>query len=106
MYPWDGEAYMPYSWFDSSWGRTAFRNYDIWYKEMSYLRVNSIRLGYNFGERVTHKLGVAAARLSVEARNPFVWGSSYKGYFDPETFGNIYAQPLPKTFSVGLDLTF
>ena len=100
------DMYLAYTWFDDQMGRTAFQNYDIWYKEMSYLRVNSIRLGYNFGERVTRKLRVAAARISVEARNPFVWGGSYKGYFDPESFGNIYAQPLPKTFSVGLDLTF
>ena len=28
------------------------------------------------------------------------------GYFDPETYGNIYTQPLAKTFSCGIDLTF
>ena len=44
--------------------------------------------------------------ISFEARNPFVFGSSYKGYFDPETYGNIYTQPLAKTFSCGIDLTF
>lgn len=87
-------------------GIQAFRGYDIWFKNMSYLRVNSIRLGYNLPEKIAKKLHVANARISAETRNPFVWGSSYKGYFDPESYGNIYAQPLPKTFSVGLDLTF
>lgn len=101
----EGDQMMAYYWFDGQ-GRTPFRNYDIWYKDMSWLRVNSIRLGYNFGEKVTRKLGLAAARVNFEARNPFVWGSSYDGYFDPESFGNIYSQPMPRTFSCGLDLTF
>ncbi len=87
-------------------GILAFRNYDIWYKKMSYWRINSIRLGYNLPERLTKKLHLSHARISAETRNPFVCGKSYTGYFDPETFGNIYAQPLPRTFSVGLDLTF
>ena len=87
-------------------GITAFRNYDFWFKKMNYLRVNSIRLGYNLPEKLAKKLYLANARISAEARNPFVFGSSYKGYFDPESYGNIYNQPLPKTFSVGLDLTF
>ena len=73
---------------------------------MSYWRINSIRLGYNLPEKLTKKLHLAHARISAETRNPFVCGKSYTGYFDPETFGNIYAQPLPRTFSVGLDLTF
>lgn len=87
-------------------GIQAFKNLDIWFKERSYLRVNSIRLGYNLPEKVIRKLSLANARVSAEARNPFVWGSSYKGYFDPESYGSIYAQPQPRTFSVGLDLTF
>jgi hypothetical protein len=87
-------------------GIQAFRNYDIWFKKMNYLRVNSIRLGYSLPEGIARKLNLAQARISAEARNPFVFGSSFKGYFDPESYGNIYSQPLPKTFSVGLDLTF
>ena len=73
---------------------------------MSYLRVNSIRLGYSLPDNVLKKLGFGVARISVEARNPFVIASSYKGYFDPETCGNVYTQPLPRTFSCGIDLTF
>ena len=49
---------------------------------------------------------MAGVRVSAEVRNPWVVATNYKGYFDPESYGNIYAQPLPKTFSVGLDLTF
>lgn len=87
-------------------GITAFRNFDYWYKEMSYWRINSIRLGYNLPDALLKKLRMSGARVSAEVRNPWVIATSYKGYFDPETYGNIYAQPLPKTFSVGLDVTF
>lgn len=100
-----GDQMMAYYWYDEQ-GRTAFQNHDTWFKEMSYLRVNNIRLGYNLGDRLLKKLRLAAARINFEARNPFVIGSSYKGYFDPESYGNIYSQPMPKTFSCGLDLTF
>lgn len=84
----------------------SFRKYDIWFKKMSYMRINSIRLGYSIPAEALKKIGFASARISFEARNPFVFGTSYKGYFDPETYGNIYSQPLAKTFSCGIDLTF
>lgn len=102
----EGELNLAYQWLDGQDPANSFSNYDIWFKKRSYLRVNSIRLGYNLSEQVARKLHLASARLNVETRNPFAFGSSYKGYFDPETYGNIYAQPIARTFSVGLDLTF
>lgn len=100
----DSENDLLYSWMGDSEG--AFRNYDYWFKNMSYWRVNSIRLGYSLPDRMVKKLRLGAARVSFEARNPFVIATNYDGYFDPETWGNSYTQPLPKTFSFGLDLTF
>jgi len=84
----------------------AFRDLDIWYKEVSFIRVNSIRLGYDLPSSILNKLGVSSAKLSVEARNPFVFGTNFNGFFDPESYGNIYAQPIPKSISVGLNVTF
>ena len=84
----------------------SFRKYDIWFKQRSYMRVNSIRLGYALPAETLKKIGFSSARVSLEARNPFVLGTAYKGYFDPETYGNIYSQPLARTFSCGIDLTF
>lgn len=102
-----GEAdAMIYNWYNSDDPANSFKNYDYWFKNMSYLRVSSIRLGYTLPADIVKKLRLGSARLSFEARNPFVIASSYKGYFDPETWGNIYTQPLPKTFSCGLDITF
>ncbi len=84
----------------------SFRKYDIWFKQRSYMRINSIRLGYALPAETLKKIGFSSARVSLEARNPFVLGTAYKGYFDPETYGNIYSQPLARTFSCGIDLTF
>lgn len=83
-----------------------YNNLDIWSKNMSYLRINSIRFGYTLPSTVAKKLHLAAVRVSVEARNPFVISTNYDGYFDPESYGNIYAQPLARTISLGLNLTF
>jgi len=68
--------------------------------------VNSIRLGYAFPEKITRKLHMAGLRIHFEARNPFVIASNYDGYFDPETYGSIYSQPMARTYSVGLNITF
>ena len=100
----DAENDLYYSWMGNSTG--AFKDYDYWFKDMSYLRVNSIRLGYSLPDNIVQKLRLGAARVSFEARNPFVIATNYDGYFDPETWGNAYTQPLPRTFSFGLDLTF
>ena len=83
-----------------------YNYFDTWIKKISYVRVNTIRLGYSLPDAALRKLRVAALRIHFEARNPFVFGSSHKGYFDPETYGNIYMQPIPRTFSVGVNLTF
>ena len=83
-----------------------YKYLDIWVKEMNYLRCSSIRLGYNFSKNVLEKLHLSSARLSFEARNPFVISNNYDGYFDPETYGNIYAQPIAKSYSVGINVGF
>jgi TonB-linked SusC/RagA family outer membrane protein len=83
-----------------------FRDLDIWYKEVNFLRVSSIRLGYTIPKEILSKWGIAGARINLETRNPFVFATNYDGYFDPETLGNIYAQPMSKTVTVGVNLTF
>jgi hypothetical protein len=79
---------------------------DTWTSEMSYMRLSSVRLGYTFPKAFTDQINIQSIRFNVEARNLFVISSDYKGYFDPETFGNIYAQPVPKSFTLGCNVTF
>ena len=104
------DPYYLYNWileqYNSISGASLFDNLNIWYKKINYFRVNSIRLGYAFPEKITRKLHMAGLRIHFEARNPFVIASNYDGYFDPETYGSIYSQPMARTYSVGLNITF
>lgn len=93
-------------WLGSFDPANTYYSYDIWAKRMSYWRFSSIRLGYNLrGTDVDSDL-FETIRFSTEVRNPFVISSDYSGYFDPETYGNIYAQPVARTVSFGVNVTF
>lgn len=99
-------AGIDYLWMESFDPGNSYRYLDTWVKEISYLRVNSIRLGYTIPSKVLAGKFIESCRFNAEARNPFVFGTNYDGYFDPETYGNIYAQPIAKSFSIGVNLTF
>ena len=97
---------MAYNWYSSASPLDTYKLLDTWVKEMSYMRLSSVRLGYTLPKKASEKIFIESIRFSAEARNLFVISSDYKGYFDPETFGNIYAQPIPKSFSLGCNITF
>ncbi|MCP9611169.1 SusC/RagA family TonB-linked outer membrane protein [Coprobacter tertius] len=101
-----GNAKYAYDWINGMDPGNSFRYLDFWVKDISYLRVSSIRLGYTLPQSILKKTFISSARVNVEARNPFVFGTNYKGYFDPELYGSLYAQPLARTFSVGVNLSF
>lgn len=100
-----GDSWMAHSWYGLADTYNTFRYLDIWAKEISYVRISSIRLGYTLPNTLLDKLKLQHARVSLEGNNLFVFGSNYSGYFDPETYGNIYAQPISKSFTIGLNLT-
>ena len=52
------------------------------------------------------KIGVRSASVSLEGRNLFVVASDYTNYLDPETMGNPYATPLPKSAIFTLNVGF
>ena len=99
------DGWMANKWFADNRANT-YALLDTWAKEISYLRISSIRLGYTLPKQFTDSLGVSTLRLSVEGRNLFVFSNGYDGYFDPETYGNIYAQPIQKSVTVGFNLAF
>ena len=100
----ENKYWMEYSNYDAV--KLYRTNLDIWAKEMNYLRVNNIRLGYKLPKEILSKANISGAKISFEARNPFVIADNYDGYFDPETYGNIYAQPIQKSYTVSLNVTF
>lgn len=83
-----------------------YNNASLWVKKQNYMRVQSIRLGYELPFELIKKLGISQAKVALEGRNLFVFGSNYHNYLDPETMGNPYAQPIPKSFTFSLNLNF
>ncbi|RZF62165.1 SusC/RagA family TonB-linked outer membrane protein [Sphingobacterium corticibacterium] len=102
----DNARWIAYSWMMDNDPVKSFGYYDIWAKNMSYVRINSIRLGYTMPSKIAKRIGAGNIRFNVEGRNLFVFGDSYDGYFDPETYGNFYAQPITKSFTFGLSAQF
>lgn len=86
--------------------QNLFRQLDIWVKKQNYFRFQSIRLGYDLPEKWLKPIGVKSASVSLEGRNLWVIASNYHNYLDPETMGNPYAAPIPKSFIFGLNVNF
>lgn len=76
-----------------------------WKKDMSFLRVKNIEIGYNFPKEIIQKIGASNARLFLSGNNLFCF--SKFNMWDPELGANDGLQyPAMKTVSVGFDLTF
>ena len=97
---------LVYNWYNSFDAGRTYDDLDIWVKDMSYIRISSIRLSYALPARHLEKLKLSGLNFNIEGRNLFVFGSDYDGFFDPETYGSLYAQPIPKVISAGFNLTF
>lgn len=76
---------------------------DYYVENASFLRMDNINLGYNFGKVINNK---ASLRVSANVQNVFVI-TKYKG-IDPELSGGIDNNfyPRPRTFSVSANLDF
>ena len=79
---------------------------DTWVRNRNYCRLQSIRLGYRIPKKVLQPIGITSASVSLEGRNLLVIASNYDNYLDPETMGNPYAQPVPKSFIFGVNVNF
>lgn len=71
-------------------------------KDVSYLRIGALHLGYNLKEDWTKRLGIGSAGLNFSMSNLFTF-TNYDG-IDPETPGAVY--PLTRSFSFGLNVGF
>ena len=80
---------------------------DRFIEDGSYLRVKNITLAYSFPQRLLNRIHVEGLRLALSCENVATI-TGYSG-FDPEvSINGIDASlyPSPRTFSVGLNLTF
>ena len=101
-----GDSWMAYQWYAGGNQINTYSLLDTWVHELSYMRISSMRLGYTLPKKASARILIDNIRFTAEAKNLFVISSDFNGYFDPETFGNIYAQPIQKSFSFGCNLTF
>ena len=97
---------LVYTWFNSSDDGKTYNDLDIWVKDISYIRINSIKFSYAIPKKNLEKLNISSLNFNIEGRNLFVIGTDYDGFFDPETYGSLYAQPIPKIISAGFNLSF
>lgn len=93
-----------YAWYDGRYD--IYRNLDIWVRKLSYVRLQNLRLGYRLPESMTRALGMGPASVALEGRNLFVLGANYSNYLDPESMGNPYSAPMPKSVTFSLNLNF
>lgn len=84
---------------------TNFSNYqyfsDYYIENASFLRMDNISLGYNFGRFLNDKVGL---RATANVQNVFVI-TNYQG-LDPEVFSGVdyTLYPRPRVFTVGLNI--
>ena len=90
---------------------------DTWVADGSYLRGNLIQLGYTFSSESLRSMGFSALRLYGNVNNAFlITSSDYLG-FDPENSSRLgdnkwgtnrqfFTYPRPRTFTVGVNVTF
>lgn len=97
---------LVYNWYNSYDDGNTFNDLDIWVKDISYIRISSIKLSYSLPAIQLERLNLSSFTFNIEGRNLFVISSNYDGYFDPETYGSNYAQPVPKIISAGFNLSF
>lgn len=90
---------------------------DDWVCDGSYLRCNMIQIGYTFDKKVIEKIGLSALRIYANVNNLFlITSSDYLGY-DPDNSTRLgdnnwganrqfFSYPRPRTFTLGINLTF
>jgi TonB-linked SusC/RagA family outer membrane protein len=84
---------------NNEWRVSTFR-----YEDQSYAKLRNISVGYSLSESVLSKLGLYEARIYVAGQNLFTLKSKDTHMQDPET--PTAGFPIPRRYSLGLNLTF
>ena len=100
--------------FSSLDGNSNNRMSDRWIEDATYLRIQNVSLSYNLPQKWGKKIGLQSAKIYFNVQNLYTF-TKYKGY-DPEIgafnqsalYQNIDRgrYPTPRTFTLGLNLTF
>ena len=97
-----------------TWGESVLRSDLV--EDGSFLRLQTLSLGYNFPIKVTRKMGLSKMRVAVTGTNLWLW-TRYSG-FDPEAntgYGTVARlapgldmspYPRPRSCSLSIELGF
>ena len=95
-------ARLPRSYINGGHGN---RNTNTLYLESrAYLRAKQVSLGYSLPDKWTKKIAISRARIYFTGQNLFTMTKLSKLY-DPENT-NLMGYPVPKSYSLGVNLTF
>jgi outer membrane receptor protein involved in Fe transport len=85
-------------------GRYAnFNNSDWWVKDVSFVRLSNVSLGYTLPKKASRSFLSEHAKVYINVTNPYVW-SKYRGQ-DPEiTDQGLY--PAVTSYQFGINLSF
>jgi TonB-linked SusC/RagA family outer membrane protein len=95
-------AFLPRPYIDGGHGNREATT--LYLQNGAYLRLKQISLGYTLPERWTKKAALSKARIYFTGQNIMTLTKLSKLY-DPES-QNLMNYPVPKSYSVGLSLTF
>ncbi|MFB9054642.1 SusC/RagA family TonB-linked outer membrane protein [Formosa undariae] len=78
---------------------------DYYNSDISYVRLKTAELGYNFSKSVCDKLSLKRLRVYTNGSNLITWTNSRFTHLDPEAFRAHYI-PIAQIFNFGLNVTF
>lgn len=89
------------------------KNSDRFLYDGSFIRLRSLTLAYNFPRKMISKMNIQALRVFVQGDNLFLltkypgWDPEVSSNMDPRFFGidNLNV-PQPRTYTMGLNITF
>ncbi len=97
--------YPRYLWADQNGKRNYFRSSSMFVYKGDYLAFREVSLAYSFEKDIVNKIGLDNLEVSLIGQNLGYWTKAET--YSPEALGtSTSAYPLPRTFVVGLNVTF
>lgn len=87
----------------NSWGS------DYYMKNVKYLRLKSLQIGYNIPKNILQNINVESAKIYLAGTNLLTFSNLSKYGLDPEVPGGVggaYYYPQQRTFSIGVNISF
>jgi TonB-linked SusC/RagA family outer membrane protein len=80
------------------------RNSDYYIRDLSFVRLSNINLGYQLPASSTRKLDIESVKVYLNVKNPYLW-TDYDG-MDPENGTNTRNHPSLTSYQLGLNINF